>query len=100
VVRREGGPVGFLTSRAGARAAQVGPCVGDAAAGPLLLADAWCRHAGRRVYVDVPEANMAAVRSAAAAGLAVQRHLTRMSRGAPLCEDVGRLWASSGPEMG
>jgi GNAT superfamily N-acetyltransferase len=89
---------GLLAARPGARALQLGPCLGEA--GPLLLADAFRRHAGRYVYLDVPEANEAACRLAAAQGLTVQRHLLRMCRGERIIEQIEHLWASSGPEKG
>jgi GNAT superfamily N-acetyltransferase len=100
LVRHGDRPTGFLAMREGERAVQLGPCVATAEAGPLLFADAWHRHAGRRVYLDVPEANEAAARLAEAGGLTVQRHLTRMCRGVQVCERVEALWASSGPEKG
>jgi hypothetical protein len=90
--------LGLLAARPGARALQLGPCLGEA--GPLLLADAFLRHAGRHVYLDVPEANEAACRLAAAQGLTVQRHLLRMCRGERVTEQIEHLWASSGPEKG
>jgi GNAT superfamily N-acetyltransferase len=99
-VRRAGRPAGYLAFREGSRAIQIGPCIAAPEAGPLLLAAAWRRHAGRRVYLDVPLPNPAAGRLAEAAGLAVQRHLTRMCRGVPVGERLGWLWASSGPEKG
>jgi GNAT superfamily N-acetyltransferase len=93
-------PEGFLVARPGARAVHLGPCIAREEAGPLLLADAWHRYGGRRVYLDVPVPNEAATRLAEAHGLTVQRHLTRMCRGTPLCERLEWLWASSGPEKG
>jgi hypothetical protein len=33
-------------------------------------------------------------------GLTAQRQFTRMCRGPRVREDVHRIWASSGPEMG
>jgi GNAT superfamily N-acetyltransferase len=91
---------GFRAMRPGAHAIQLGPCIATAAAGPLLFADAWHRHAGQRVFIDIPIANEAACRLAAGQGLVVQRQLTRMCRGAPRCEKMDWLWASSGPEKG
>jgi hypothetical protein len=52
------------------------------------------------VYLDVPLLNPAAALQAEVMGLRVQRHLVRMCRGEPVCEDVRQLWSSSGPEMG
>jgi GNAT superfamily N-acetyltransferase len=99
-VRQGDRPAGFLAAREGRRAVQLGPCVAVPEAGRLLFADAWHRYGGRHVYLDVPEPNETAARLAEEAGLTVQRHLTRMCRGVPVCEDVGRLWAGSGPEKG
>ena len=99
-VAEEAGEVtGYLASRPGARAWQVGPCLAVPGAGPALLADAWARHAGQPVFVDVP-ADHAAASVAEAQGLSVQRSLLRMTRGPTAGEDVARLWASSGPEKG
>jgi GNAT superfamily N-acetyltransferase len=100
LVRQSGQPIGFLTSRPGARAIQIGPCIASPDAGRLLFADAWHRHAGQRVFVDIPLLNEAATTLTQAQGLTVQRHLTRMCRGIPVCERLDFLWASSGPEKG
>jgi hypothetical protein len=99
-VRDGNGPGGFLVARPGARAIHLGPCIAAPEAGPPLFADAWHRYGGQRVYLDVPVPNEAAARLAEAHGLTVQRHLTRMCRGVPLCERLEWLWASSGPEKG
>ena len=99
VVRRGGAVVGFLTCRRGARALFLGPCVATAEAGPLLLADAWRRHAGRPVLVDIPLGHPAAT-WVRAHGLREQRRLLRMGRGDSVEESVQQLWASSGPEKG
>jgi GNAT superfamily N-acetyltransferase len=99
MVRRGDRIVGFASVRLGERAIQLGPCIADAEAGPLLLADALRRCAGRRVYLDVPVGH-AAARIAEAHGLTVQRRLTRMVRGVAVCERLDWFWASSGPEKG
>jgi GNAT superfamily N-acetyltransferase len=91
---------GFLAARPGHQALQLGPAIATPQAGPQLFADAWHRHAGRRVFLDIPVSNQAATRLAAAHGLSVQRHLTRMCRGVPCLERIDWLWASSGPEKG
>jgi GNAT superfamily N-acetyltransferase len=97
-IEKAGRVSGFLTVRAGTRALQVGPCIGDF--GPWLLADACRRHAGRRVYLDVPSGNQPVRDLTGRLGLTVQRSFLRMCRGAPVVEDRDRLWASSGPENG
>ena len=99
VVRRGGAVVGYLAARRGARALCLGPCVATAEAGPLLLADAWRRHAGRFAFLDVPEGHPAAA-WAKGRGLRQQRQLLRMCRGEQVEECVPQLWASSGPEKG
>jgi GNAT superfamily N-acetyltransferase len=100
VVRNGGDIVGYMTVRPGVNALQVGPCMGTSEAGPMLLADAWQRYAGQRVFVDIPTGNTIAVRLAEQMGLKVQRPLVRMCRGPAIAEDCTRLWASSGPELG
>jgi GNAT superfamily N-acetyltransferase len=93
-----GGWLGFLAARAGARALQLGPCMGQA--GSVLLKDAFRRHQGRYVYLDVPVDHEAAGTLVGERGLGVQRHLLRMCRGEPVREQIDLLWASSGPEKG
>ncbi len=100
LVERRGQIAGFLLTRQGSNALQIGPGIADQTAGPLLLADVCSRHAGRRVYVDVPAANHEATRTVRGLGLTVQRQLTRMSRGVLIQENLETLWASSGPEKG
>lgn len=102
-VRVTNGPAGygFLTTRAGSNAVQVGPCLAAAAdAGRLLFADAQHRLAGQPVYVDVPTDNTAATLAITHLGLTVQRPLYRMCLGEPVVEDVEHLWASSGAAKG
>lgn len=91
---------GFLLSRPGAKALHIGPCLGSPTAGQALLADALARHAGQRVFVDVPDANRPAVALAQSAGLQAQRPLYRMCRGPAPAEDPTRIWATFGPEKG
>jgi hypothetical protein len=91
---------GFMTVRRGREAWQLGPCVADAEAGEALLNDAAARLAGEQVYFDTPDAHQAASRWAAANGLVARRHFVRMCRGNSIREDIDRLWASSGPELG
>ena len=89
----------YLTARRGARALFLGPCLATAEAGPLLLADAWQRHAGKEVILDIP-ASSAAAAWVRQRGLCEQRQLLRMCRGEVVEECVPQLWASSGPEKG
>jgi GNAT superfamily N-acetyltransferase len=93
--------LGYVAARPGSRAWQMGPCVATVAeAGLLLLRDAWRRHAGQWVFVDVPTDNRAALAAVQAAGLVPQRPLYRMGRGPKVPERIEHLWASFGPEKG
>jgi GNAT superfamily N-acetyltransferase len=100
VVESADGIAGYLLTRPGARARQLGPCIAQGGAGPLLLAEAWQRYAGQPLVVDVPEENTLAVTLATAAGLTPRRKLVRMVRGVQVAERVTELWASAGPEKG
>jgi GNAT superfamily N-acetyltransferase len=100
VVVHDGRLEGFLLHRPGSHAVQIGPCIAAAGAGPLLLSDAFRRHAGRPVYIDVPISHEAATALVCQQGLAAQRHLLRMYRGARISEQADMLWCSSGPELG
>jgi ribosomal protein S18 acetylase RimI-like enzyme len=100
LLERSGQIAGFILTRQGSNALQIGPCIADQTAGPLLLADVCSRHAARRVYVDVPATNHGAIRTVRGLGLTVQRPLTRMSWGVLIQENLETLWASSGPEKG
>jgi GNAT superfamily N-acetyltransferase len=92
---------GYVISRSGARAAQLGPAAASSpAAGRALLDRAAADWTGQRVYVDVPSDNRAAVQWAEDRGLVCQRSFTRMVRGHCEPDDTQRLWASSGPEKG
>jgi hypothetical protein len=91
---------GYLAGRRGSRALQIGPCVADPDSGPLLLADAFHRHSGQRVCLDIPAPNPGPRPLAQAYGLSPQRPFTRMCRGPRVLENPSRIWASSGPEMG
>jgi GNAT superfamily N-acetyltransferase len=101
MVRRSGTVTGFVASRPGSRATQIGPCAAaDAATGEHLLGDAARRLRGQRVFIDVPLRNRPALSVVERMGLTAQRELLRMGRGEPARERVERLWASSGPEKG
>ena len=100
VAERRGKLVGYLTVREGRNALQLGPCVASAEAGAALLADAAASFAEQPAFLDVPNPNSPAVQIAETLGLKVQRTFVRMCRGREIQEDVARLWASSGPELG
>jgi hypothetical protein len=94
------GVTGFLMSRPGARARQIGPCIAHPESGPLLFDEARRCYAGEPVFIDIPVDNARATLHAAALGLTAGRQLMRMGRGPRIVEDLDRLWASAGPEKG
>lgn len=98
--RRDDRIEGYLATRPGSAALQLGPCLGTRDAGAALLTHAAARTRGRRIYLDVPQRNEAAGCLAESLGLTVQRTLVRMCRGQPVNDDAARLIASSGPELG
>lgn len=101
IIRVAGRIEGYLASRPGALAAQIGPCVGRHGVGPTLLRDAWQRLSGQEVFIDVPLSNVAgAVAVAHEMGLEPKRRLLRMCRGKPVIDRPPDYWASSGPEKG
>ncbi|HEX5272432.1 MAG TPA: GNAT family N-acetyltransferase [Gemmataceae bacterium] len=102
VLRRQGTFLGFVAWRGGARADHIGPCLTvSELEGTDLLRDAFRCLAGRRVFIDIPEARKClAVPFAEACGLTLQRPLLRMTRGRKVSEAIPLLWASSGPEKG
>jgi ribosomal protein S18 acetylase RimI-like enzyme len=100
VAEQDGLIEGYVAVRHGSDAVQLGPCVASPVAGSRLLGDACSRFVRRRVYLDIPSSNTAAVRIAESSGLTAQRTLLRMCRGVVTNDDCARLWASSGPELG
>jgi GNAT superfamily N-acetyltransferase len=100
VLRREGQLEGFVVTRRGANAVQIGPCIATSDAGSALLHDALARSAGGPVFIDVPCDNAPALAVVEANGLKAQRHFMRMYRGDRVTDNVEAIWASSGPEKG
>jgi GNAT superfamily N-acetyltransferase len=101
VTVRGGEVTGYLFSRTGETAGQIGPGAATREAdGEALLRAELERWRGRRVLVDIPRANAAATALARAAGLAEQRTFLRMCRGEAVRDRPEWLWASSGAEMG
>lgn len=101
IAEDEGELAGYLFTRPGSRAVQIGPVVAKSAlAGEQLFNAAADRFAGATIFIDVPEPNVPATRWAESQGLVRQRVLTRMFLGDPVDDRVEMLWASSGPEKG
>ena len=100
IVRADGQPEGYVSTRGGANATQIGPCIAMDRAGSALLTDALNRCAGHPVFIDVPHDNIAATAIVQAAGLKAQRDFMRMCRGERIHDRPQAIWASSGPEKG
>lgn len=91
---------GFAAARPGSAAAFLGPCIAEPDAGESLLDATRSLLAAEKVFIDIPIPNRRATAWAHARGLLEHRPLLRMHRGEPCLEDLDRLWASSGPELG
>jgi hypothetical protein len=91
---------GFILARRGSQAMQIGPCIAQPDAGEWLLSRACRQHRGQLVYLDVPVPHVAANGFAKRMSLVPARQLCRMCRGREVSDDLLRLWASSGPELG
>ncbi len=101
LARSSGGSVrGYAMWRPGSSADQVGPCIADRETGVALLDSVSAMLEGDPIVIDIPTDNVAAVAWAADRGLKISRPLWRMTRGESVAEDLERIWASSGPEMG
>ena len=99
---RSGGHLsGYLLSRPGANATQIGPCLAvDSATGAALLEYALDRMVGEPVYVDIPDVNEMARAMVERRGLIIQRPLLRMTRGKVVGEQAQMIWSTFGPEKG
>ncbi len=91
---------GYIMTRPGGNAMQIGPCIATRDAGSALLSDALDRCAVKKVFIDIPIDNTEAVKVAESGGLGIQRYFMRMYRGERIKDDIKGLWASSGPEKG
>jgi GNAT superfamily N-acetyltransferase len=100
LVRGTKGIEGFVGARPGARAWQVGPCLGHAEACRELLLEVWQRHVRKPVFLDIPDSQAVAQGIAKDMGLTVQRPLLRMGRGVTIKENLDEFWTSFGPEKG
>lgn len=91
---------GFIITRPGANAIQIGPCIATTDVGSALLSDALNRCAAEPVFIDIPLDNAGAVRVAESGTLRIQRYFMRMYRGERVKDNIKALWAGSGPEKG
>ncbi|MBO6782153.1 MAG: GNAT family N-acetyltransferase [Alphaproteobacteria bacterium] len=92
---------GFLLSRAGRRARQLGPlCADDDATATALLSAALAQFE-EPVFIDVPDRHTAVCEMLEAQGFTVQRPFRRMYRGdTDGFGDIARSYAIAGPELG
>jgi GNAT superfamily N-acetyltransferase len=92
---------GYLLSRDGRRARQIGPiCADDADTAIDMLAQALSANSGP-VFIDVPDMHHSVVAFLKKLGFVPQRPFTRMYRGAAAgFGDVSRMYAVAGPELG
>lgn len=100
VVRKEDKIEGFIMSRPGANAIQIGPCIATEDAGSVLLHDALAHCTAESVFIDIPVDNAKAVILAESNGLRIQRYFMRMYRGERIRDNIKAIWSSSGPEKG
>ncbi len=91
---------GFILTRPGANAIQIGPCIAATDAGSVLLSNALSRYAAESVFIDIPVDNADAMKIAESSGLKIQRYFMRMYRGERIKDNVKAIWSSSGPEKG
>ena len=96
------GIAGFGLLRPGSQALYLGPVVARSADAGLQIVEALvARSAGQMLFVDIPDANAAAVAWAKERGCTQQRPLTRMFLGENLRPgDPHRQFAIAGPEIG
>ncbi|MHA1565358.1 MAG: GNAT family N-acetyltransferase [Alphaproteobacteria bacterium] len=98
-IRNDG--CGYLLSRAGRLARQLGPlwAANDDAA--LSLLDAALRYFDEPTFIDVPDRHARMVASLTACGFMSQRPFLRMSKGDGLgLGDPAHIYALAGPELG
>jgi ribosomal protein S18 acetylase RimI-like enzyme len=91
---------GFILTRPGGNAIQIGPCIATIDAGSVLLSDALGRCGTESVFIDIPVDNANSVKIAESSGLRIQRYFVRMYRGARIKDNIEAIWSSSGPEKG
>ena len=91
---------GFILTRPGANAIQIGPCIATIETGSVLLSNALSRCAGESVFIDIPVDNANAMKIVESSGLIIQRYFMRMYRGELVRDNIEAIWSSSGPEKG
>ena len=92
---------GYVLARDGREATQIGPVVAEDEDIAIALVERALRGLKGGVYIDAMERNAPFVDWLKSSGLAFQRPYTRMLRGrdAPM-DDVERIFAAAGPELG
>lgn len=92
---------GFLLSREGRRARQLGPLCAESEADALSLMAAALDHFGEPVFIDVPDQHAGLIDMLMQNGFAPQRPFQRMFKGETNgFGDIARTYALAGPELG
>ena len=92
---------GFLLSRDGRRARQIGPICADSSATALDMLQCALSGADGPLFIDVPDQHAVVIDFLRDAGFKEQRRFTRMVRGANTeFGDPSRMFAVAGPELG
>lgn len=92
---------GFLLSREGRRARQLGPLCADSDAGALSLMAVALEHFDEPVFVDVPDQHAGLIDMLRQNGFTAQRPFRRMFKGdTDGFGDIARTYALAGPEIG
>jgi GNAT superfamily N-acetyltransferase len=94
-------PEAYASSRPGARARYLGPCVArDEAAAADLIRSTIALHPSEPWFWDLLPSNVSAVRIATGLGFSPVRRLTRMRLGPPLANNDALVYAIAGFEAG
>jgi GNAT superfamily N-acetyltransferase len=101
VAEANGAINGFLLGRDGRLANDLGPCVADSETTAIALLAAALKKVSAPVFLDMPAPHAAVGAWLRSAGFTLQRPYTRMllNRKQPF-NDVARLFAIAGPELG
>lgn len=92
---------GFLFSREGRRARQLGPLCADRDEDALALMAAALKHFDEPVFIDVPDRHAGLIAMLKDCGFTSQRPFQRMYRGNTKgFGDISRTYAIAGPELG
>ncbi|MFW6060427.1 MAG: GNAT family N-acetyltransferase, partial [Phycisphaeraceae bacterium] len=101
LAERDNQPTGYLLTRPGRDAVQIGPAIAtDPDTADHLLAHTLHQLHDTPAYIDIPADHTRLLTTLTAQGFTEQRRYTRMTRGPLIHEHLPHLLASSGPEKG